>query len=97
MPYNLWPWTSIKKDFFFTFAEPYYEDEFVDFGTTQMRIFFKYTNDNNPFNRAEISPLTYMDGVSQVGGFFAILGLLKLFLFFYNQSSFENSLQKKYK
>ncbi len=38
-----------------------------------------------------------MDGVSQIGGFFAILGLLKLFLFFYNQSSFEKSLQKKYK
>jgi hypothetical protein len=57
-----------------------------------MRIFFKYTNDNNPFNEASISPVTVMDGVSQIGGFFAILGLLKLFLFFYNQSSFEKSL-----
>jgi hypothetical protein len=84
-------------DFYFTFAEPYYEDEFKDFGTYHMRIFFKYTNDNNPFNEASISPLTVMDGVSQIGGFFAILGLLKLFLFFYNQSSFEKSLQKKYK
>ena len=75
-------------DFYFTFAEPYYEDEFEDFGTYHMRIFFKYTNDNNPFNEASISPLTVMDGVSQIGGFFAILGLLKLFLFFYNSVDF---------
>jgi hypothetical protein len=96
-PTNLWPWTGIDRDFFFTFAEPYYEDEFEDFGFRQMRIFFKYLNDNNPFNQSTVTPLTVMDGVSQVGGFFAILGLLKLFLFFYNKSSFEKSLQKKYR
>jgi hypothetical protein len=38
-----------------------------------------------------------MDGVSQIGGFFAMLGILKLCLFFYNKASFEKNLQKKYK
>ena len=62
-----------------------------------MRIFFKYTNDNNPFQEALITPLSVMDGVSQIGGFFAMLGILKLCLFFYNKASFEKNLQKKYK
>ena len=48
-PYSNWPWSDIKRDFFFTFAEPYYQDTFPDFGTKKVRIFFKYTNDNNPF------------------------------------------------
>jgi hypothetical protein len=67
------------------------------FGDRKMRIFFKYTNDNNPFQEALITPLSVMDGVSQIGGFFAMLGILKLCLFFYNKASFEKNLQKKYK
>jgi hypothetical protein len=96
-PTSLWPWGDIKKDFFFTFAEPYYEDTFPDFGTKKVRIFFKYTNDNNPFQQAIITPATVLDGVSQVGGNFALISLLGLFLYFYNVSSFEKSLVKRYR
>jgi hypothetical protein len=38
-----------------------------------------------------------MDGLSKVGGYFAILGLLKIFLFNYNKRSFEGSLKSTFK
>jgi hypothetical protein len=34
---------------YFTFAEPYFEEDFEDFSYDRARIFLKYTNDNNPF------------------------------------------------
>jgi hypothetical protein len=61
-----------------------------------MRIFFKYTNDNNPFNEAYISPLTVIDGLTKIGGLYIIIKLLDTVLTSYNQSAFEKSLQKKY-
>lgn len=59
-------------------------------------MFVKYTNDNNPFQLANIYPATVMDGLSKVGGFFALFGILKVCLFFYNKGSFEKSLKKRY-
>jgi hypothetical protein len=61
-----------------------------------VRIFFKYTNDNNPFNEAYISPLTVIDGLTKIGGLFIIIKLLDTVLASWNQSAFEKSLQKKY-
>ena len=46
---NLWPLSGNKTIPYFTFSEPYFEEEFEDFTTDTVRIFFKYTNDNNPF------------------------------------------------
>ncbi len=81
----------------FTFAEPYFEETFSDFKNDTMRIFFKYTNDNNPFLEATILPMTVLDGLGKIGGYFALFGILKVFLFFYNRSHFEESLKKRYK
>lgn len=94
---SVWPWGSYNSNFVFTFAEPYYEEHFDDFGTDTMRFFFKYTNDNNPFNEATVTPLTVVDGLSKIGGYFALFGILKLCLFIYNKGSFESSLKKRYK
>lgn len=51
--FNLWPWGQQVKDVYFTFAEPYFEEDFPDFSEEgsppKVRIFLKYTNDNNPF------------------------------------------------
>ena len=62
-----------------------------------MRIFFKFTNDNNPFKRAEIRPATYMDGLSKVGGYFVILTGLNVALFLFNSRAFENTLVTKFR
>lgn len=64
--------------------------------TPQVRIFFKYTNDNNPFTRATIRPLTVIDGLSKLGGYFAMLGILKIVMFMYNKKAFESSLKKRF-
>jgi len=56
----------------------------------------KYTNDNNPFQRATITPLTVTDGLSKIGGYLALFGILKIAMFMYNNKSFEKSLKKRY-
>jgi hypothetical protein len=61
-----------------------------------VRIFFKYTNDNNPFTRATIRPLTVIDGLSKIGGYFAMLGIFKIIMFMYNKKSFEGSLKRRF-
>ena len=38
-----------------------------------------------------------VDGLSKVGGYFALFGLLKIALFMYNRKSFEGSLKKHFK
>ena len=85
------------KDFVFTFSSPYFSDSQDKFGPNRMRIFFKYTNDNNPFQEAYISPLTVIDGLTKIGGLFIIIKLLDTVLGSYNQRAFEKSLQTKYK
>ena len=40
--------------------------------------------------------MTVVDGLSVIGGYFALFGILKLCLFMYNKKSFEKSLQKRY-
>jgi len=40
--------------------------------------------------------LTVLDGVSKVGGYFALFGLLEALLYFYNLKSFERDLATEY-
>lgn len=89
---NLWPWGDYENNVVFNFAEPYFEDVMESFGTTSVRMFVKYTNDNNPFSEAIITPSTYTDGLAKVGGYAALFGILKIALFFYNKKSFEKDL-----
>jgi hypothetical protein len=60
-------------------------------------LFIKYNNDNNPFYIATITPMTVMGGLTKIGGYITIFGLLKIALFLYNRHSFETKLLKKYK
>ena len=60
-------------------------------------MFIKYNNDNNPFYIATITPMTVMGGLTKIGGYITIFGLLKIALFLYNRHSFETKLLKKYK
>ena len=54
---NLWPWGRPERDVYFTFNEPYFIEKFKNFEEfNQVRIFLKYTNDNNPFQQASINP-----------------------------------------
>lgn len=76
---------------------PYYVDDYPKLSNKEVRIFLKYNNDNNPFYVATITPVTIMGGLTKVGGYITIFGLLKIVLFLYNQYSFENKLLKKYK
>ena len=94
---NLWPWGGLDSRFFFTFSEPYFEEDFPDFGNDTLRFFFKYTNDNNPFLSATSTPMTVVDGLASIGGYFALFGILKMLLFMYNKKSFEKSLQRRYR
>lgn len=41
--------------------------------------------------------MTVIDGLSKIGGYFALFGLLKVGLFMYNKKSFEGSLKKRFK
>ena len=94
---NLWPWGGYNSDFYFTFTEPYFEEDIPEFANHTMSFLFKYTNDNNPFEKAITTPLTVVDALAKIGGYFAIFGLLRMFLFMYNKKSFEKSLQRRYK
>lgn len=76
---------------------PYYSDNYPEFENKKVRIFLKYNNDNNPFYVATITPMTIMGGLTKIGGYITIFGLLKIALFMYNQFSFESKLLKKYK
>ena len=49
-----------------------------------MRIFFKFTYDNNPFDEAYIVPQSVLDGISKIGGFFILIKLLDLALGAFN-------------
>lgn len=57
-------------------------------------MFFKYNNDNNPFIVAVITPYVISDGLSMIGGYIKIFGLLKILLYFYNKRSFEKRIFK---
>lgn len=76
---------------------PYYSDNYPEFDNKNVRIFLKYNNDNNPFYVATITPQTILGGLTKIGGYITIFGLLKIALFMYNQHSFESKLLKKYK
>lgn len=76
---------------------PYYIDNYPEFENKKVRIFLKYNNDNNPFYVATITPQTLLSGLTKIGGYITIFGLLKIALFVYNQYSFETKLLKKYK
>jgi hypothetical protein len=41
--------------------------------------------------------MTVVDGLASIGGYFALFGLLRMFLFMYNKQSFEKSLQRRYR
>ena len=41
--------------------------------------------------------MTYFGGLTKIGGYITIFGLLKVALYLYNRHSFENSLLKKYR
>jgi len=72
-------------------------DEYPDLGNKAVRIFFKYNNDNNPFYIATITPVVVFGGLTKIGGYITIFGLLKIALFLYNRHSFESKLLKKYR
>jgi hypothetical protein len=77
---------------------PYYVDDYTgpqDNKTVKM--FVKYNNDNNPFQVVTITPVTVFGGLTKIGGYITIFGLLKIALFLYNRHSFENKLLKRYK
>jgi len=76
---------------------PYYVDDYPEFDNKVVKIFLKYNNDNNPFYVATITPLTVFGGLTRIGGYITIFGLLKIALFMYNKYSFETKLLKKYK
>ena len=76
---------------------PYYTDDFPMFANRQVRMFLKYNNDNNPFIVATITPQTILNGLTRIGGYITIFGLLKIALYMYNQYSFENKLLQKYR
>lgn len=76
---------------------PYYVDNYPDLHNGQVRIFIKYNNDNNPFYIATITPVTVFGGLTKIGGYITIFGLLKIALYLYNRHSFENKLLKKYR
>jgi hypothetical protein len=59
-----------------------------------VKILFKYNNDNNPFTIATIAYQTIVGGLTTIGGYIKIFGLLKIALYFYNKRSFENRIFK---
>ena len=85
--------------FQFPSGVPYYVDTYGP-GTNisnSVRLFVKYNNDNNPFYIATITPITVFGGLTKIGGYITIFGLLKIALYLYNRHSFENALLKKYR
>jgi len=72
-------------------------DGYPELSNQEVRLFIKYNNDNNPFYIASITPMTVMGGLTKIGGYITIFGLLKIALFLYNRHSFETKLLKKYK
>ncbi len=100
---NLWqlgiPKIKYDQEPFFQFPSglPYYIDDYPSLSNKEVRLFVKYNNDNNPFYIATVTPMTVMGGLTKVGGYITIFGLLKIALFLYNRHSFETKLLKKYK
>lgn len=62
-----------------------------------MIIFFKYNNDNNPFQIIRLTPIMPLNGLSQIGGLITIFGLMKIGLWLYNKRSFERKILKELK
>lgn len=77
---------------------PYYIDDYPpSLADNSLRLYIKYNNDNNPFTIMTITHPTVFSGLTKIGGYITIFGLLKIALFLYNRHSFENKLLKKYK
>lgn len=54
---SIWyPFKKVTTQLNFLYKEPYFTKEIKDFGTNQLRIFFKFTNDNNPFTEVTVMP-----------------------------------------
>jgi hypothetical protein len=86
------------SQFQFPSGLPYYVDDYEGKGDNRtLRMFIKYNNDNNPFQVVTITPVTVFGGLTKIGGYITIFGLLKIALFLYNRRSFENKLLKKYR
>lgn len=56
---------AYTDELLFMYAEPYFEQQFPDFQkNNQLQFYFKFTNDNNPFMYAIITPANYFDAIT---------------------------------
>ena len=81
----------------FEFGEPYFHTKIPDYQERQMKIYYKYSNGNNPFVKAKIVPNTIFGGLEKIGGYITFIGLAKIILHYYNKKRFERDLKKVYK
>ncbi|TNV78987.1 hypothetical protein FGO68_gene10188 [Halteria grandinella] len=83
--------------FHFEGGTPYYSDEYPELKGLAVKALFKYNNDNNPFMVAALNYPTVIGGLTTIGGYVKIFGLLKIALYFYNKRSFEHRIFRQYK
>lgn len=88
---------NVDPTFHFEGGAPYFADPYPDLSDKAVRIFFKYNNDNNPFKIATITPKVMVDGLSMMGGYIKIFGLVQIALYFYNKMSFEKRIFRQYR
>ncbi len=89
---------QVTPNFQFQGMRPYFSQSYrPTLNDTSVTIFFKYNNDNNPFQIVRLTPLMPINGLSQVGGLITIFGLMKIGLWLYNQRSFERKILKENK
>ena len=88
----------MTPNFQFQGTSPYFSQSYrSSINDTSVIIFFKYNNDNNPFQIVKLTPIMPINGLSQIGGLITIFGLMKIGLWLYNQRSFERKILKENK
>ncbi|TNV78901.1 hypothetical protein FGO68_gene724 [Halteria grandinella] len=78
-------------DLNFQFQEPYFTQPNI-LPSTQLHIYFKFNNDNNPFTRAKVRPATYFDGVLKVIGLLGLINLANKGMAFYDKQKYMDQL-----
>lgn len=82
--------------FHFNDGYPYFIDTYGSAFIDHTRLVITYTNDNNPFYVATITPSTVWSGISKVGGYIGFFGILKFVLTLFNKPLFEEILRRKF-
>ena len=80
----------------FQFDNPYFNTKLSAGVQNQLRMYFKFNNDNNPFVRITVLPDSFHVAFEKIGGYIKVFAIIQFAFYILNKYKFEQKLKKLY-